>query len=148
MDIKIYVPDPHIIRWMNDHQRGYEGHRDEGQDFPGAGGQAKKLESVSNALVRHPDIEGVSVNIGGPTEFDPRKGEIVVPAGVEFVLKNNTYGALRKISDVCKEYGMRVIVPAHKQPRFSYEDHRGEERVYNTDVDFEAFIRLVEDVER
>jgi len=38
---------------------------------------------------------------------------------------------------------MEVRRPAYKQPEFAYTPRGGERRVYNEDVDYDAFVRLV-----
>lgn len=110
--------------------------------------RAAQYQPVRQFMSEHPAIDEVRVNVGMPMEFDPRAGETPKPDGIEFTIPNSDdLSVLKKISDACDEYDMEVRMPEYKQPnfRYSWQDGRGRERAQrcNTDVDYEAFIRLV-----
>lgn len=97
-------------------------------------------QPVRKLLEMHDEIDSVAINIGGPMEFDPARGEVMKPTGVEFALAEDEIDVLQHISTVCDLYDLQVIVPPHKQPQY---EARGE--VYNEDVDYEVFVRLIPD---
>lgn len=108
--------------------------------------KAAEFKPVREFMLKHPAIDEVYINVGMPMEFDPRKGETPKPDGIEFKIPNvNDLSVQSKISEACEKFGMRVKMPDFKQPGFTYTTHRGEERVYNEDVDYDAFVRLVPD---
>jgi len=106
--------------------------------------RAAQYQPVRQFISEHPAIDEVRVNVGMPMEYDPRAGETPKPDGIEFTVPNSDdLSVLSKISEACDRFDMEVRRPAYKQPEFAYTPRGGERRVYNEDVDYDAFVRLV-----
>lgn len=106
--------------------------------------RAAEYEPVRTFLEQHDDIDDVRINVGMPMEFDPRSGETPKPEGVEFTVEDDSdITVLQRISEACDRYTMKVQLTPYKQPNFTWTDHRGEDRILNENVDYDAFVRLV-----
>lgn len=103
------------------------------------------MKPMYNHLEDISGIDSVRIRAGGAMEFDPRKGEVMVPDCVEFTITKKSNRILKLLSGICDKYDRRVILPEFKQPNFTYRNYEGEKRVHNNDVDYVAFVRLVED---
>lgn len=75
---------------------------------------------------------------GGPMEFDPRKGETMIPDCVEVKVEDtDDMEFLRTVSDIVGDEFV-VRMPDFKQPGFTFDG-----RTYYEDRDYEAVVRLV-----
>lgn len=113
-----------------------------GDPLPSYDDRIHRLEAARDYIEGHSHISDVTVRRGGAMEYDPRKGEVMVPDCVEFTISSKEHDVLQKISKACDLFGMRVVVPEFKQPDFTHEDQHGHEEE-GEDVDYIALIRLV-----
>lgn len=104
--------------------------------------RAEEYKPAYEYLEGTEEIRSLAIQVGGPMEFDPAKGEVMIPDCVEFAVDEMTDEVLSKISKACDWYGLRVIKPDHKQPGYTYMTARGEETNHRS---YEVFVRLVED---
>lgn len=102
--------------------------------------RAEEYRGVQEFMEAVDGVNGVRINVGMPMEFDPRKGETPKPDGIEFTISEKTDEVLLRISEACEKFGMRVVLPEFKQPNFTFDGRR-----YNENVDYVAFVRLVDE---
>jgi|AntDeeMetagen134_2_1112570.scaffolds.fasta_scaffold00384_20 hypothetical protein len=80
--------------------------------------QTRRLNKAKNKLQESPigNIDDVQYLAGGWIEFDPNRGEVMVPECVQFKLKNDDdLASLSLISKLTERFGLKVVVPEYKQ---------------------------------
>lgn len=102
--------------------------------------RAEETRPIREELAEHPNIQNVRGRAGGAMEFDPRKGEVMVPECIEFEIVHEGLSVLKHIDRVCEKHGLCVLKPDWKQPGFRWEG-----REYNRTIDYDTYVRLVDD---
>lgn len=75
-----------------------------------------RIHSAKKELKDSVLVTNVQYISGGFEEFDPNRGELMVPECVQLKLNNESCLATKSIlSKICDRYNLRIQIPDHKQ---------------------------------